>query len=228
LPLLTLVALVGAALVLVVAAVRRRGKAFAGMGIPLVPVALQALVIPIGIVASGSVLYDGIRHLLFMFPALLALPAVALVVLERDRLRPRVATAVAVGAVVVVAASLFAAVQWAPYAYAYLNPVAGHDKSAMSWELDYWGVSAREGVTRMHELGYGLVEVRPALAPGRPWGATDSLTHRGPGTGVYVFLREHVDAASLQCSVVFRIKRGGHVLGEGARCPALEASSGTP
>ena len=93
--------------------------------------------------------------MLFALPALLAIPAVALAVLERQAAGRRLLrTAIPFAAVVVVAVSLLASISWAPYAYAYLNPVAGADKNGLSWELDYWGVSAKEGVERLRKLGY--------------------------------------------------------------------------
>ena len=71
------------------------------------PLALQAVVLPVAIVAGGAVLYDGIRHELFMLPALLAIPAVALALLERHAAAGGCAGAhLPVAAVVVVAASL--------------------------------------------------------------------------------------------------------------------------
>jgi hypothetical protein len=71
LPLLTLVAIVGGFGVLVSGLIRRRGSAGARTMVPFVPITLQAVVLPAAVVASGAVLYDGIRHLLFMVPALL-------------------------------------------------------------------------------------------------------------------------------------------------------------
>ena len=221
LPVLTIAALLGSIVVFVAALARRRTTIETGPRLLFVPVTIQAVVLPIVIVVSGAVLYDGIRHLLFAFPALLSIPAVALVVLDRNRdLRPRLAALAPAMAIFVVAASLLASIQWAPYSYAYINPIAGHDKDGRSWELDYWGVSAREGVTRMHHLGYPFVEVQPSPQPGIPWGETDVLTHRGSQTGIYVFLRRN-RAADFGCPVLFTIRRGGHILGEGARCPAV-------
>ena len=110
------------------------------------------------IVLSGAVLYDGIRQVLFGLPALLAIPAVALAVLERRQARPPLGRVVLpLAAVVVVAASLVSSIRWAPYAYAYLNPIAASSKEG-SWELDYWGVSGKEGVERLERLG-----LRPGL-----------------------------------------------------------------
>jgi hypothetical protein len=224
LPLLTIAALVGAIAALVVLLVRRRRRMSARTAIPLVPVALQGVVIPVGVVASDPVLYDGIRHLLFMLPALLAIPAVALAVLARSASRShrRLAVALPVAAVVVVAASLAASARWAPYAYAFVNPVAGRNADGRSWELDYWGVSSREGVTRLRKMGFPTVYSAPTAKNGMPWGAVDQEFERGNGVAIYVFIRWQT-AADYKCDVLFTIERDGHVLGQGARCPRLSA-----
>jgi hypothetical protein len=206
LPLLTLIALL-AGIGALAARVRRLPA------IPLVPIALQAIGLPLLVVASGAVLYDGIRHLLFMLPALLALPAIAFALLDRGKAR----VVMPLAAVVVVAASLFSAIQWAPYAYAYLNPL-GSLGNGLAWDLDYWGVSTKEGVLRLRRAGLDPIYVKPSQQPGILWGAYNTLGPPTPGSGLYVFLRWD-RASDYGCKVLFTIKRGGHVLGEGARCP---------
>jgi hypothetical protein len=151
----------------------------------------------------------------------MALPAVALAELDRrvrDR-RPRSAVVLPLVAVLVVAASVCASVRWAPYAYAYVNPIAGRNKDGRSWELDYWGVSAREGIARLRALGLSPVRLEPPTGAGLPYGAVAGrpLPARLE-PGLYVFLRWS-RAADFGCTVVFTIERDGHVLGEGARCP---------
>jgi hypothetical protein len=224
LPLLTLAAVLGGTVFVIVHVARRGSLIGTAATIPIVPIALQAIVVPVGIVGSGAVLYDGIRHLLFLVPALIAIPAVGLALLDSGA-RPRARRLLPLGAVVIVAASLFASIRWAPYSYAFINPVAGRT----TWDLDYWGVSAHEGVSRLHDLGLSSAYVEPFADVGIPYGAIDSPvgpfgTFLNPivpsdHTGVYVFLRS-ADAADYGCIVVFTIKRDGHVLGEGARCPA--------
>jgi hypothetical protein len=219
LPLLTLVAVVGGLLVLIVVLFRQTADDRIRTALPLVPIAVQAIVMPVLIVGSGAVLYDGIRHLLFVIPALMAIPAVALAVLDRrPGKRSRLGVVLPVAAVAVAATSLFASIRWAPYAYAYVNPVAGRNPDARSWELDYWGVSAREGVRRLQRLGLTPVHVEPTDGVGIPWGAAPGPIPQGVTTGLYVFLRGK-RAADFGCTDVFTIKRGGHILGEGARCP---------
>ncbi len=218
LPLLTLVTVVGGPVVLIVLLFRQTAADRLRTMLPLVPIAMQAIVMPVLIVGSGAVLYDGIRHLLFVVPALMAIPAAALAVLDRRPGKPSwLRAGLPVAAVVVAVASLFASIRWAPYAYAFVNPVAGRNTDGRSWELDYWGVSAREGVRRLQRLGLTPVHVEPTEGVGIPWGAAAGPIPPGSTTGLYVFLRGK-RAADFGCTVVFRIKRDGHVLGEGARC----------
>ncbi len=218
LPLLTLVAVVGGLAVLIVVLIRQTATDRLRTALPLVPITMQAVVLPVLTVGSGAVLYDGIRHLLFVIPALMAIPAVALAVLDgRTAKSSRLSVILPLAAVVVAATSLLASIRWAPYAYAFVNPVAGRNTDARSWELDYWGVSAREGVRRLQRLGLTPVHVEPTDGVGIPWGAAPGPIPRGSRSGLYVFLRGK-RATDFGCTVVFRIKRDGHVLGEGARC----------
>lgn len=122
--------------------------------------------------------------------------------------------------VVVVAASFAASVRWAPYAYAFINPIAGSNRDGQSWEPDYWGVSAREGVTRLREEGLTSIQVRPAPQVGSPYGGQSPTDTFDEKTGLYVFYRWDTRAANFGCAVIFTITRDGRVLGEGARCPA--------
>jgi hypothetical protein len=220
LPLLTLTAVVAGIVTLVAVLIRKRGPERLQLALPLVPIAIQAIVLPVLIVGTGAVLYDGIRHLLFMIPAMMAIPAVAVAaLLERSRASSRLSIVLPSMAVVVTAASLFASIEWAPYAYAYLNPVAGKNPEGRSWQLDYWGVSGREGVERLRALGFAPVYVEPTNQVGDPWEAPPDQVPIVRKPGLYVFLRDKVRATDFGCTVVFTIKRAGHVLGEGARCP---------
>jgi hypothetical protein len=220
LPLLSLVAVVGGFTGLMVGLAHQRGRVSAETAIPLVPIMLQGIVLPAVIVLTGAVLYDGIRQLLFLVPGLIAVSAVALALLDRRvrNHRARLSVVLSVSAVVIVAASLWASLRWAPYAYAYINPIAGRNEDGRSWELDYWGVSGREGVRRLKQLGYSPVYLQPSPTVGLPWAASSGDPRPGDHAGLYVFLRS-VRAADFGCTVLFTIKRDGHVLGEGARCP---------
>jgi len=218
LPLLTIVAVVGGIGVLCVVLLRRPWT----RPLALVPLSVQSVLVPVGIVATGGVLYDGIRHLLFIVPALIALSAVAVALLDRGSRHSRrwLNVSLSVFAVAAVATSFAAVVQWAPYEYAYINPIAGRHPSHRSWELDYWGVSAREGIRRLRAAGLTSIYVEPSPTPGIPYGANQGKPTPGPRVGLYVFLRWNADPSAYGCKTIFTISRGGHVLGEGARCPA--------
>jgi hypothetical protein len=229
LPLLTIATLVAGLIVLSAVVLGRRGTRGGDRMIALVPLALQGIVVPAAILLSGAVIYDGIRHLLFMLPALIALAAGALALLDRGSpQRSRWRTTLPLLATLTVAASLFDSARWAPYAYAYINPIAGHHTHGQSWELDYWGASAREGVARLHEAGLTSVSVQPAQQVGLPFGGVPYTGTFGPGSGIYVFSRWDFTAATFGCKVLFTIKRDGQELGEGAQCPPHTTTAGYP
>lgn len=187
----------------------------------LIPLLVQSIIAPALIVSTRPVIYDGIRHLLFLVPALLAVSAVSVAGLERRfqrEHRPSFRAIPAVFAVVVVASSVWAIFRWFPYEYAFINPIAGRDMQSRDWELDYWGVSAIEGHERLVELGLSPVVVEPTDATARFVGAIsrDSLDPETKEYGLYVFLRG--DSTIGKCELLFSIKRDGHTLGQGAHC----------
>jgi hypothetical protein len=93
--------------------------------------ALHALLLWLGVLVLRPTLYDEDRHLLFLFPPLLVLGALALDD-RSERLKNGLALLVA-------ATSLLAYAQWGRYAYVYKSPLAG-DRSASRFMGDYWGI----------------------------------------------------------------------------------------
>ncbi len=194
--------------------------------LPLVPLALQAILVPIVVVASGPVLYDGLRHVLFMIPALVALTAItirALAGLTADSTGIKSAIPYIVAAVVTIA-SFFAVVRWYPYQYAFLNPVAGWDKQQRNWEVDYWGLSGREGVTALLDQGAPLVQVLPNGDSSSLFGGTRSreVVERWPDGawqyGIYSYMRWENYLPGF-CERTVEIRRDGILIGEGGLCP---------
>ena len=200
--------------------------------VALVPLALQGIVVPLAILLSGAVIYDGIRHLLFMLPALIALAAVGIALLDRRfSSRSRWHVALPVLATLAVAASLFDSATWAPYAYAYLNPIAGHNTHSQSWELDYWGASAREGIARLHKAGLTSVTVQPAQQVGIPFGGVPYTGTFGANAGIYVFSRWGLTAASFGLHRALHDpseRSGSPNSGSGAACPPHTTTAGFP
>lgn len=105
-----------------------------------------------------SVLYDGIRHLLFIVPALAILAGISVAALLGGTGNPSVKAAVMVLVGVSVAATAADMVRLHPYESVYFNRLVGGGlRSASSrFETDYWGQSYKEGLEWM------MAEYRPA------------------------------------------------------------------
>ena len=222
LPILTTVTIVAALAFSVWALMRQRRSLFGREVAFMAPVFSQAFVLPLAIVLSGATLYDGIRHLLFMIPALVAIGSIAIMQLERyvRNRHPEVGKLVGIYAVIVVLASAWATIRWMPYSYAFINPIAGSNNPQRDWELDYWGLSAFEGVDRLRQQNLELVGVLPTeetavLFGGGSAASIDEAAKEAP-YGLYVFKRGEVSVG--ECQSLFTVERDGQVLGEGARC----------
>jgi len=189
--------------------------------VPLAPAAIQGIALPLVIIVSGSVLYDGLRHVLFMLPALAVLASVGVVTVERSDHFLGTGKGIAVGVVLTLIAGsgLWAVARWMPYSYAFINPIAGWNQEGRSWELDYWGVTALEGVEKLQMQGLDTVTVEPTLMTSDFAGAVwpDQARSDAPeGYGLYLFHRG--DNTIGTCRSLFTIKRDRQVLGEGAVC----------
>ena len=96
-----------------------------------------------------SILYDTMRHLLFIVPCLCAISGIALGklsdILARDRKWRRIAADAFVA--VLLLPQLGAIIQLHPHQYVYYNEFAGGVKGADGrYEMDYWGNSYKEAV----------------------------------------------------------------------------------
>jgi hypothetical protein len=190
------------------------------------PIYVQGLALPLTIILAGSILYDGIRHLLFGIPALIAIGAVGIWSMAKmTKPSARVSRAVPyVVAFVVVAFSFFACVRWYPYQYAFVNPVAGWDKEHRNWEIDYWGLSGREGVAKLKELGAPVVLVLPNGDSSSLFGglrSTELVAQWPKGAwqyGIYTYQRWE-NYLPGNCKELVRIERDGILIGNGGLCP---------
>lgn len=101
------------------------------------------------VIARDSTLYDGVRHLLFIFPPIAALlGAVLYRSLLAIRRFNRTAMVAALGLLVLAVGDLlFSIVRLHPYEYIYVNRLTGGVSAAQGkYELDYWGLAYREAV----------------------------------------------------------------------------------
>lgn len=112
-----------------------------------VPVLLAVCGPMAGALWTRPVLYDGLRHFLFVFPGLSVLAALSF---ERFLDGARPALWRAAGVTLFAAAALLAAhdaVVLHPYEYVYFNrPFGGTAAAVGRYETDYWGATYREGL----------------------------------------------------------------------------------
>ncbi len=155
---------------------------------PVVLIALQALLLPIGSAAIGATMYTGIRQFLFIVPALAMLAGVGGAWLWRTATRSRrrvwrpvvvVALALALLIPMVEGTLLF------PYNYAYVTPLAGVGGVNDRWETDYWWASSREAYARVPgdrvaRCSASMPRRRPNGSIAAPPCATGSAQYLGP------------------------------------------------
>jgi hypothetical protein len=135
-----------------------------------------ALVPPILVIGSGSILYDGVRHLLFIIPmlALLAGGALTRLVLIL-RAFPSVALIVSLAAIAHIGFTLRTLAVLHPLEYVATNALAGGTQGSYGrFELDYWGAAATEAVRRLEQRLDQDASWRDATHPPRvlvciPW-----------------------------------------------------------
>jgi len=134
---------------------------------------LSFLVVPIVlIIALDSVVYDGWRHVYFLYsPMTLIATRGAQVLLEKlkaaiskDLIVPLVAVSIAVVFIV----PLISIVRYHPFQYVYFNSISRmifnpiHEK----FEMDYWGLSYKQGLDYILKSDTGRVKVWAENAPG--------------------------------------------------------------
>lgn len=104
------------------------------------------------VIAAGSLLYNGLRHLLFVLPPLIALAgsAVHALLAHLESRSPRAAKVGLVAFGLVLAVHAGTLVRLHPYQFVYFNQLVGGVRGAEGrFELDYWGVTLREAVERL-------------------------------------------------------------------------------
>jgi hypothetical protein len=114
-------------------------------------VAACALVPPAYVMLSGSTLYDGVRHLLFVLPMLALLAAGALLwVLPLLRRYPAAAAVLGLFALAHVGTTLWTLVRLHPLEYVATNAIAGGPAQAVGrFELDYWSAAATPALRQL-------------------------------------------------------------------------------
>lgn len=109
----------------------------------------------VSLLVSGSTLYDGQRHFLFVVPGLAAIAAIALVRLfELLPPLPSLTCAGALGVSLLITVADMVALH--PYQYVYFNRLiaGGLAEAGHRFETDYWGTSYKEGVEWLAQASF--------------------------------------------------------------------------
>ena len=129
---------------------------------PWVPFVVQGLILPVCIVVAGAVLYDRLRHVLFIVPPLCMLAGFGLYFCAANvdgSPTWRAASFVLIGPALLLMVFTSTLV-WYPYQYAYLSEVA-RAFPQFSFDNEPLGLSVNEGIQRMHLLGVKSLRAGP-------------------------------------------------------------------
>jgi hypothetical protein len=183
---------------------------------------IHGFFVPIAISAVQINMYNGIRHIYFIFPFIFFIIAFFFYFLiKKTRTIPFHRSAIIYIFLSLVLLNLSASVRWSPYAYAFINPVAGLSNDR-KWDLDYWGVSGIEGVSKVRQLtGINQVVVMPDSSSTYPVNSisSSSLTDQERQYGIYVYIHWNHKILKENCDILFEIKRDNQTLGMGGVCP---------
>lgn len=142
------------AVALVLARRRQRGRVSRSQRNAALVLGAAIVAPPAYAVLVRSVLYDGLRHFLFLVPLVAVVAAVMVVVLLRrwPRRRVPVALSLVLGGGLLVARPVADMVRLHPYEYIYFNELIGGLPGAYgNYDTDYYGSSYREGFRGLAE-----------------------------------------------------------------------------
>src|SRR6202521_3340758 len=196
--------------------------AIAGLALMVPPAVLPIALV----VATRPVVYNGVRHFLFVIPPLAIIAGLAGAYIIRFlAVRSRLATA-AVAAVLAasVGLSVYDLARMHPYQYAQFNRVAGGLRGADDrYTIDYWGLGLKEAAETLRDR---LEEGHVTPPRGRRWrvavcGPTQTLlVELGPGFDVaneapgadFAISLGTFYCAELDAPIVAEVERDGVVL----------------
>ena len=118
----------------------------------LLLVGLQLFALPIFAILYRAAMFDALRQVLYILPAIAAIATVAIAWLYQ-MLRPKIAKLAFVGVLVALALPIgIDMVRLHPYQYTYFNRAFGGLPAAIdNFETDYWGLSMSEAVTWLNK-----------------------------------------------------------------------------
>ena len=106
----------------------------------------------IAVIAMHSVLYDGWRHLYFIYPAFIVISAFGLQeILNFFRTKQLIIKSVYIVIIISCSYTVFRMVNLHPYEHLYFNRLAGNSiaQTREKFEMDYWGMTYKEAIERI-------------------------------------------------------------------------------
>lgn len=191
----------------------------------IILVGLQIFFLPIMIVVRKSIIYDEVRHVLFMIPGVAVICSAGLIYLYKNQ-NVRLGAIALIG--IIFTAIVFDMTTLHPYGYLYFNRVSGGLKQANHrFETEYWGLSLREATEWLNKNAESHAKI---MVGGAPDSAAifsnpnftivgteikvDSLDSQAPQPKLlskpYYFLaipRWNIQNYLPQCQVVYRVIR---------------------
>jgi hypothetical protein len=158
-PMITVVILVTSALIALFAFFKPRTMEVRNSW-PLASFLILGILVPLVAIITQATMYDGIRHSLYIFAPLATLIGLGYVAISELATNKSVITSVAL--IIFLAAgltNLASILRWFPYQYAYLNEIASINSGTPDWEVDYWGLSQQEAVSKFKEQGVSTVKI---------------------------------------------------------------------
>lgn len=217
-PLITVAILVGSALIATFVFFKPRTMEVRNAW-PLASFLVLGILVPLVAIITQATMYDGIRHSLYIFAPLATLIGLGYVAISELATSKKVISSVAL--ILFVAAGLTnlgSTLRWYPYQYAYLNEIASINDGTPEWEVDYWGLSQQEAVSRFKAQGVSSVKIS-GMQPVSMGIYGISNGSPGAGEGLFFGIRGGQTGEIPQnCAEDFNITRDGVLLSRGFLC----------
>lgn len=208
-------------IVFIVITLLLKSKSLNGLHYKLVyiaPFIIQGFVIPIILIIQKSILYDGNRHILFIYMPLVATFFIVSHHFTSQFLKLKSLFNIII--LIMIALGVHKTIAWYPLNYAYTNEKLAMREKVRNWDMDYWGVSAREAIQRLEKMQNEIpIVILPTNEVGIPYGTTP-LEQIGKGESfyLYIFYRWDYTLEDYGCNKIFNVERNKIKLGEAGLC----------
>lgn len=117
---------------------------------------LQIFFIPLVAILKKSIIYDEIRHFLFVIPGIAAIAAIAVIWINQ-KIKQKIIRVFTLTLLITLTSSIIIDMSVLhPYEYVYFNRISGGLKQAYNrYETDYWGLSMRQGMEWINQQAQG-------------------------------------------------------------------------